>query len=189
MCSSGRVPSLRRPAPGGDHSRCRDARSRGAKRPAQIARGAAARDDVRPDDGRAECAAAYCALALHAAGLRPAHRTGGRRGADARPRDGRDATRGPRRHLPTVAWARRWRSVRPTWPCCAKRRCCCCVRRRRTTAVASRLQAAAVLTTGPSRKDRSREDVALLLRMLASMLRDHRAAQSAAPTSRASRTP
>ena len=41
-----------------------------------------------------------------------------------------------------------------------------------STAVASRLQAAAVLTAGPSRKDRSREDVALLLRMLASMLRD-----------------
>ena len=42
----------------------------------------------------------------------------------------------------------------------------------RTPSVASRLQAAAVVSTGPSRKERPREDVALLLRMLASMLRD-----------------
>jgi DNA polymerase III subunit delta' len=41
-----------------------------------------------------------------------------------------------------------------------------------TTSVATRLQAAAVLSMGPSRKERTREDVALLLRMLASMLRD-----------------
>jgi DNA polymerase-3 subunit delta' len=40
------------------------------------------------------------------------------------------------------------------------------------TAVATRLQAAAVVSTGPSRKERPREDVALLLRLLASMLRD-----------------
>ena len=42
----------------------------------------------------------------------------------------------------------------------------------RGTAVASRLQAAAVVSTGPARKERPREDVALLLRLLASMLRD-----------------
>jgi DNA polymerase-3 subunit delta' len=41
-----------------------------------------------------------------------------------------------------------------------------------TPSVAARLQAAAVLSTGPSRKERPREDVALLLRMMASMLRD-----------------
>jgi DNA polymerase-3 subunit delta' len=38
--------------------------------------------------------------------------------------------------------------------------------------VAGRLQAATLLTTGPSRKERPREDVGLLLRMLAAMLRD-----------------
>jgi DNA polymerase III subunit delta' len=42
----------------------------------------------------------------------------------------------------------------------------------RGTAVAGRLQAAALISTGPSRKERTREDVGLLLRMLASMLRD-----------------
>jgi DNA polymerase-3 subunit delta' len=39
-------------------------------------------------------------------------------------------------------------------------------------AAQSRLQAAAVLATGPSKKERTREDVALVLRMMASMLRD-----------------
>lgn len=38
--------------------------------------------------------------------------------------------------------------------------------------VAARLQAASVVAIGPSRKERTREDVGLLLRMLASMLRD-----------------
>jgi DNA polymerase III subunit delta' len=38
--------------------------------------------------------------------------------------------------------------------------------------VASRLQAAAVLSTTPSKKERSREDVGLILQMAASMLRD-----------------
>ena len=42
----------------------------------------------------------------------------------------------------------------------------------RGAAVASRLQAAAVLVTTPARKERPREDVALALRLLASMLRD-----------------
>ena len=42
----------------------------------------------------------------------------------------------------------------------------------RSPAVASRLQAAAVVSTGPSRKERTREDVGMLLRLLASMLRD-----------------
>jgi len=41
-----------------------------------------------------------------------------------------------------------------------------------STAAASRLQAAGVLVTTPSRKDRTREDVALVLRFVASMLRD-----------------
>jgi DNA polymerase-3 subunit delta' len=41
-----------------------------------------------------------------------------------------------------------------------------------SSVVAGRLQAAAVLHTGTSRKERSREDVALILRTLASMLRD-----------------
>jgi hypothetical protein len=36
----------------------------------------------------------------------------------------------------------------------------------------SRLQAAAVLATGSAKKERAREDVALVLRMMASMLRD-----------------
>jgi DNA polymerase III subunit delta' len=39
-------------------------------------------------------------------------------------------------------------------------------------AVAARLQAAGVLTSGPARKERPREEVGLVLRMLASMLRD-----------------
>jgi DNA polymerase-3 subunit delta' len=42
----------------------------------------------------------------------------------------------------------------------------------RTPAVASRLQAAAVVSTGGSRKDRPREEVALFLRLLSSMIRD-----------------
>jgi DNA polymerase-3 subunit delta' len=42
----------------------------------------------------------------------------------------------------------------------------------RTSAVASRLQAAAVVSTGTSRKERAREEVALLLRLLSSMIRD-----------------
>ena len=41
-----------------------------------------------------------------------------------------------------------------------------------STAAQTRLQAAAVLATGTSKKERPREDVALVLRMLASMLRD-----------------
>ena len=41
-----------------------------------------------------------------------------------------------------------------------------------TSTVAGRLQAAALLHTGASRKERPREDVALILRTLASMLRD-----------------
>lgn len=41
-----------------------------------------------------------------------------------------------------------------------------------TEAAQSRLQAAAVLSTSASKKERSREDVALVLRMMASMLRD-----------------
>jgi DNA polymerase-3 subunit delta' len=41
-----------------------------------------------------------------------------------------------------------------------------------TRAVPARLQAASVLTTEPSRKERPREDLGLLLRMLAAMLRD-----------------
>lgn len=40
------------------------------------------------------------------------------------------------------------------------------------SAVAGRLQAAAVLVTGPAKKERPREDIALVLRLLASMLRD-----------------
>jgi DNA polymerase-3 subunit delta' len=39
-------------------------------------------------------------------------------------------------------------------------------------AAQSRIQAAAVLATAPSRKERPREDLALVLRMMASMLRD-----------------
>ena len=40
------------------------------------------------------------------------------------------------------------------------------------TTTQARLQAAGVLASGPSRKERPREDVALVLRMMASMLRD-----------------
>jgi DNA polymerase-3 subunit delta' len=41
-----------------------------------------------------------------------------------------------------------------------------------SNSVASRLQAAAVLVTGPSRKERSREELSVAMRLLASILRD-----------------
>jgi DNA polymerase-3 subunit delta' len=53
----------------------------------------------------------------------------------------------------------------------------------RSSAVPGRLQAAAVLTSGPSRKERPREELGLLLRMLAAMLRDLELLNSGADTS------
>ncbi len=46
------------------------------------------------------------------------------------------------------------------------------LRQSASSPAATRLQAAAALAAGPSKKDRAREDVALVLRLVASMLRD-----------------
>ena len=164
--------SVRRPPARRADPRSRHARARVAERAPQVARRAAAGDDVHPDDGGAGRAAADGAIALHAAAVRAADGRRDRGGADSRSRLQRgrgapDRADRRRQHRPG-AGARSTTICR----CFASWRWDCC---NTPPAAATRSRACrrrAPLHTGGSKKERTREDVAIVLRLMASMLRD-----------------
>ena len=130
-----RLPAVRGAAPGRRHPRCRCAERGRPERAPQVARRAAAGDDVRADVGRARRIVAHGAFADDAAGLWPAHHR--RSGAAAWPRSPAHARSRPGGPpcSPMGASARRWRSGRPISrhrgprpPGCSRR---CLARRRR----------------------------------------------------------